>query len=269
MTRRTQRRAVAALAAITLLGAAGAAAAKTVISMSGSTSVYPLAAKLAGAYVRSHSVGFRIFQGGSDIGINDVAHGRVSIGDSSRDPEKNVDPHGLVFHKIARDGVCLITNSANPISNLSQAQVQAIYSGSISSWSQVPGSRQTGAIKLFTRTAASGTADAFTNIFMYPYSIAGSAVPESSNGLVQSHVHSDPGAIGFVSFAFTGGVHAVPYKGVPCSLRNAKDGQYGGVRNFWMVTRGAAKGATAKFLTWVQHSSAARSIISSDWVPLG
>ena len=60
------------------------------------------------------NVGFRIFQGGSDIGINDVAHGRVTIGNASRDPEPGIDPHGLTFTKIARDGVCVITNSEQP-----------------------------------------------------------------------------------------------------------------------------------------------------------
>ena len=54
----------------------------------------------------------------------------------------------------------------------------------------------------------------------------------------------DPGGagIGFVSFAYTAGVNAVGYQGVACTLRNAKSGQYGGVRNFWMVTKGAPKG---------------------------
>ena len=42
------------------------------------------------------------------------------------------------------------------------------------------------------------------------YRIAGSAVAKQSNGLVQQKVHSDPNAIGFVSFDFTGGTHTVP-----------------------------------------------------------
>ncbi len=60
-------------------------------------------------------------------------------------------------------------------------------------------------------------------------------------------------AIGFVSLAATiaGGVHAVPYQGIQCTLPNAKSGQYGGVRNFWMVTKGPKKGEAAKFINWV------------------
>lgn len=272
--KRIRRRTALAVCFAVLGPAAAVAAAKTVISMSGSTSVYPLAVQLAGKYNSlHHNVGFRIFQGGSDIGVNDVAHGRVTIGDASRDPEPGIDPHGLTFTKIARDGVCVITNNSNPVSDLSQGQVQAIFDGSVSSWSSVPGARAHGAIDLLTRTAASGTADAFQQIFMGgtapgAHRISGTAVAKQSNGLVAESVRSDPNAIGFVSLDFVPGTHTVPYQGVPCNLRNAKSGQYQGVRNFWMITRGKPKGKAKTFLNWVTHSQTARAIINKNWIPL-
>ena len=84
--------------------------------MSGSTSVAPLAAKLAKGYLKAHPRRrqFRLAQGGSDIGVADVARGRVTIGNSSRDP-KPTDPGGLVFNKIARDAICIVTNPSNPV----------------------------------------------------------------------------------------------------------------------------------------------------------
>jgi phosphate transport system substrate-binding protein len=268
--KRTHRR-VALVVCFALLGPAAAlAAAKTILSLSGSTSVYPLAVKLASKYnSMHHNVGFRIFQGGSDIGINDVAHHRVTIGDASRDPLPGVDPHGLTFTKIARDGICVITNSSNPIPNLSQSQVQSIFDGAVSSWGGVTGASAHGAIDLITRTAASGTADAFQQIFMgLSHRVSGTAVAKQSNGLVGQAVRSDPNAIGFVSLDFIGGSHTVPYQGVPCNLRNAKSGQYQGVRNFWMVTRGRPRGKTKDFLHWVTHSRSARGIINQNWIPL-
>jgi phosphate transport system substrate-binding protein len=257
------------IAGILAVGAA-VAIAKTTITMSGSTSVYPLAFKLATKYVSvtHHTVGFRISQGQSDIGINDVAHGRVTIGNSSRDPLPS-DAHGLTFTPIARDAVCVITNPSNAISGLSQAQVQSIFSGQVRNWSDVPGSNVSGPIDLVTRTGASGTADAFQNIFLGPdLHPASSAAQKSSNGLVQNTVAHDKSAIGYVSLDFVSGVHPVPYKGVACTLRNAKSGTYGGTRNFYMVTRGAPSGAAKKFLKWVRSAPAAKSIISTSWVPL-
>jgi phosphate transport system substrate-binding protein len=247
------------------------APAKTTVTMSGSTSVYPLVIQLAKAYVKKNpgKAAFRVVQGGSDVGVNDAARGRVSIGMASRDPLSS-DPGGLQFNRIARDGVCIITHPSNRIGNLSQEQIQAIFSGRVRSWNDVPGSGASGAIDLVVRSASSGTQDAFQNIFMGGPGgarIAGSASQRSSNGLVQSSVSSNKNAIGYVDFKFTGGTNPVSFKGVACNLRNAQSGTYGGVRNFWLVTREAPKGAAASFIKFAR-SSAGQRVVAKGWVPL-
>jgi phosphate transport system substrate-binding protein len=227
--------------------------------------------KLAAAYHKAFpSIPAPQVEGGqSDIGIEGVASGRFNIGNSSRNPLPT-DPEHLVFTKIAEDGVCVITNNSNPLPNLSEETVQGIFTGSIRDWSEVPGSSISGPIDLFDRDNASGTQDAFQHIFLgEEKKISPSATAEASNGLEQQAVAADKGAIGFVSFAFTGGVHTVDYEGVACNLPNAKSGQYGGVRNFWMVTKGAPKGAALKFIDWVTSGNAVtKSIISSSWIAI-
>lgn len=248
---------------------AGAMASRLIIG--GSTSVLPLAQKLATAYHKAFpKIPAPEIQGGqSDIGIAGVASGRFEIGDSSRDPLPT-DPSGLVFTKIARDGVCMITNNANPLPNLSQEEVEGIFTGRIRDWSEVEGSKISGPIDLFDRDGASGTQDAFQHIFLgETLKVSPSATAEASNGLEQSSVSSDKQAIGFVSFAYTAGVHTVDYEGVACNLANAKSGQYAGVRNFWMVTKGAPKGEALKFIDWVTSGNkVTKQIISSDWIAI-
>ena len=141
----TRNRLLAVAAALTLSASlvTVASASAATITLSGSTSVAPLATQLAKSFVKSQKkyrgkVKFVILQGGSDIGITDVSRGRVTLGMSSRDP-KPADPGGIVFNKIARDAVCVVTNRSNPIATLSQAQIQDIFSGRVRSWSQVPG----------------------------------------------------------------------------------------------------------------------------------
>jgi phosphate transport system substrate-binding protein len=268
---RTRFLVVAALFACASLTTTAAAGAAT-ITMSGSTSIAPLATKLAKAFVsqpgNKGKVKFVILQGGSDIGITDVSRGRVTLGMSSRDP-KPADPGGIVFNKIARDAVCVVTNASNPLATLSQQQVQDIFSGRIRSWSQVEGASASGPIDLVVRTAASGTQDAFQNIFMgETLRVAGSATTKASNGLQAQTIKSDPNAIGYASFSFTKGLFDVPYQGVPCTLRNAKSGQYAGTRNFYLVSRGAATGAAKEFINFTRSNPAALRIVASDWVPL-
>ena len=263
--------AAVAVAALCAASASPAAAQKPTITMSGSTSIFPLAQQLAKGYLKSKpgSVRFRILQGGSDIGVNDVARGRVTIGMASRDP-LSTDPGRLQFNRVARDGVCVVSHPDNPIANLSQDQIQAIFAGRVRTWGDVPGATATGAIDLVVRTAASGTQDAFQNIFMGGSTgarIAGSASQRSSNGLVQSAVRSNKNAIGYVDFRFISGTNAISYRGVACNLRNAQSGTYGGVRNFWFVTRGAPSGAQAAFLKYAR-SAAGQKIVATNWVPL-
>jgi phosphate transport system substrate-binding protein len=258
----------AAVVGLLALSAAGpASAAAPVITISGSTSVFPLEQVLAKEYIKTHKVKFKLAQGGSDVGISDVAAARVTIGASSRDPKPG-DPNGLKFNKIARDAICLVTNPKNKLSNLSQATIQGIFSGTIRDWSQVPGASVKGTIDLFGRTAASGTQDAFQKIFMGDKTVTSSIAAKASNGLVQQGVQSDDNGIGYVSLDFVSGTNISGYNGVACNLRNAKSGEYQGTRNFWLVTRGAPTGAAKTFISWVQSNAKAQKIVATHWVPL-
>jgi len=266
-------RLLAVLAAMSLLITvpAAAQAKKKIITISGSTSVYPLEIKLASKWIKTKKgkkFGFKILQGGSNVGISDVSKGRVSIGASSRDPA-NGDPGGLVFTRIARDAICMITNNSNPLGNITQDTIKKIFLGpTFTSWSQVPGSPISGSIDPVGRAATSGTHDAFRNIFLGGTNQGSFVAAKSSNGLVQQTVQSDPRGIGYVSLAFTNGVNVVSYNGVACTLRNASSFQYGGVRSFYFVTRGAPVGGVKKFINWITHSNKANKIIATDWVPL-
>jgi phosphate transport system substrate-binding protein len=268
LTRVRLRLVVIAATLAAFLAAPAIAIGKTV-TLSGSTSVAPLATLLARKYVRTHddNIGFKILQGGSDVGVADIAAGRVSIGMSSRDPKPS-DPGGLVFNKIAHDALCLLTHNNNQLSGLDQTGVQNIFAGTTRDWSGVPGATVSGTIDVFVRTAASGTQDAFDKIFMGGKKIFSGASQKASNGLVQQSVVSDPNGIGYVSLAFTEGGHVVPYKGVTCDLRNAKSGQYGGIRSFFFVTQGEPQGAVRKFIRWILGNKKARKVTATEWVPL-
>src|SRR3954453_16484738 len=143
------RRLVAALAAIGVVSVAvpaGASAAST-ITISGATGSAPLVALLAKKDVKLKpgKVRFKLAQGGGEVGVQDAAAGRVTIGNASRDPRPS-DPPGIVFYPIAKDFFCFDTNPANPVPNLTLAQAQAIWTGQVRNGDDVPGSKVTGTI---------------------------------------------------------------------------------------------------------------------------
>lgn len=267
------RRIAVAFAVVGVLGVAAPAAAlaSTLITISGATASYPLVAALARKYekVEKNKVKFKITQGGAQVGINDVAAGRVSIGDVSRNP-KPTDPKGLYFYPIAKYGVCVVTNSSNPLSNLTAAQVESIFTGKTRSWSEVPGAKASGTIDLISRTSTAGVLSSFETLLNGGKKVSTLASQQGSEGLLKQAVESDPNSIGFLSNynADDGGVNSVGYDGVGCTKANVASGQYAGIALFYEVTKGEAKGASAAFISWIDKAKAAQSIISSEWVPV-
>jgi phosphate transport system substrate-binding protein len=270
--RRLRRRSIvfAAVAALGLAMAPAAASASATISISGATASYPLVSLLAQKYVKlTHRVKFRITQGGAQIGVNDAAAGRVSIGDVSRDPLPS-DPPGLVFYPIAKYGLCVVTNKSNALSNLTPAQVVSIFTGKTRSWSEVPGASASGTIDLISRTSVSGALSSFQTLLLEGKKVSSLASEQSSEGLQRQAVENDPNSIGFLSNyqAGLGSAKSVSYGGVACNKSSVTSGQYAGTARFYEVTKGRATGAVAAFINWIRRSSAARRIISSQWIPV-
>lgn len=263
---------LAAVAAIVAVGAAATnALAAPTISISGATASYPLVSLLAAKYVKlkPHGVKFKIAQGGTQVGINDVAASRVSIADVSRDPLPS-DPKGLVFYPIAKYGICVVTAPSNPLANLTAAEVVSIFTGKTRSWSQVPGASATGAIDLISRTSVAGVLTSFQTLLLEGKKVSPLASEQPSEGLLRQAVSKDPGAIGFLSDyqASLGGVNSVAYNGVACNRSTVRSGQYAGIARFYEVTRGAATSFVGSFINWITKSSAARRIVSSQWAPV-
>jgi phosphate transport system substrate-binding protein len=250
---------------------AAASAATTTVTISGATASYPLVSLLAQKYVKlfPHKVKFKIAQGGAQIGINDVAAGRVTIGDVSRDPLPS-DPAGLVFYPIAKYGICVVTNKANTLSNLTPAQVVSIFTGKSRSWSQIPGATATGTIDLISRTSVAGVLTSFQTLLLEGKKVSPLASEQSSEGLLRQAVENDPNGVGFLSNyqAALGSLNSVGYNGVACNKTTVTAGQYAGIARFYEVTKGKATGAASAFIGWIEASAAARKIISSQWVPI-
>jgi phosphate transport system substrate-binding protein len=263
--------ALAAMASLGLAMAPAAASASPTITISGATASYPLVSLLAQKYVKlkPHTVKFKIAQGGAQVGINDVAAGRVSIGDVSRDPLPT-DPNGLVFYPIAKYGVCVVTPPSNGLSNLTSAQLVSIFTGKIRNWSQVPGASASGTVDLISRTSVAGVLTSFQTLLLEGKKVSTLASEQPSEGLLRQTVEHDPNAIGFLSNyqAGLGSVKSVSYNGVSCSKSTVVSGQYAGVARFYEVTRPLPSGVVASFISWITKSKAARKIISSQWVPV-
>ncbi|HMM05956.1 MAG TPA: substrate-binding domain-containing protein [Clostridiales bacterium] len=107
------------------------------ITLAGSTSVSPVMEVLADAYKEQNpAVTIEIQQTGSSAGITSASEGVCNFGMSSREL-KDSEASQLTSVSIARDGIVVIVNHENEITNLTSEQVKNIYLGEITDWSEL------------------------------------------------------------------------------------------------------------------------------------
>ena len=238
------------------------------ISTDGSTSMEKVIGALGEAFMEANSgVTFTYNPTGSGSGIQAVQEGRCDIGLSSRALKDEEKQGGLTETVLAYDGIAMIVNPENPVTDLTLAQIADIYTGKITNWSQVGG--KDAQIVLIGREAGSGTRSGFEEIVevkdqcQYRQEL-------SSTGDVITTVAQNPGAIGYASLASVKDtVKALHVGGVTPSEETVKDGSYAIQRPFVLATKTGAQlnPAAQAFFDYVTSGKANDIITAAGVVP--
>lgn len=106
------------------------------VSVVGSSSVSPIMEKLKEAYEAVNpNASIEIQTNDSTTGITSAIEGTCDIGMASRDLKE--EETGVNAIKIAMDGIAVIVNNENPITDLSAEAVRQIFTGEVTTWSEV------------------------------------------------------------------------------------------------------------------------------------
>ncbi len=107
------------------------------ITVGGSTSVYPVMEKLVEAYrVLNPNATINIESQGSSAGMAGATDGTFQIGMASREL-KDSESAELDALVLAMDGIAVVVNNENTLSDLSMEQVRDIYIGEITDYAQL------------------------------------------------------------------------------------------------------------------------------------
>ncbi len=219
------------------------------LTVAGSTSIQPFADRWAEVYMKEHpGRAINVQGGGSSAGIQAAMSGAADIGMSSR--ELKDEERSLIEIVVARDGLAVIVNTENPVSEMSLVQVQNIFAGNIRSWKYVGGPDRR--IHVVTREEGSGTRGAFMEMVMGKSRIFSGAIVQDSNGTVREIVANDPDGIGYISLGLVNErVKAVGLDGVNPTPEHIGQKKYKLVRPFLFVTSGPPKPAAREFIDFV------------------
>lgn len=237
------------------------------VTTDGSTSMSKVIGALSEAYESDTGVTVTYNATGSGSGIQAVQEGRCDIGLSSRSLKDEEKAKGLEETTLALDGIALVVNPENPVSDLDLETISKIYTGEISNWKDVGGNDSD--IVLIGREAGSGTRDGFESI-TYTTDKCQYRQELTSTGDVIATVASNPNAIGYASLsAVKDSVKALKVAGVAPSEETVKDGSYVVQRPFVLVTvKDKALSENAKkFMEFVTSKSANDIIIGAGVVP--
>ena len=238
------------------------------VSTDGSTSMEKVIGGLGEMFMeRNSGITFTYNPTGSGSGIKAVQEGRCDIGLASRSLKTAEAESGLIETILAYDGIAVIVNMENPVSDLDVEIIAKIYTGEITNWSEVGGNDAE--IVLIGREAGSGTRDGFESITgtedacQYRQEL-------TSTGDVITAVSQNPGAIGYASVASVKDtVKALTVGGVTPSNETILDGTYVIQRPFVLVTKADAElSAAAKaFFDYALSKDAHELIIAAGVVP--
>ena len=252
-------------AALALLPSCGAKSGS--VSTDGSTSMEKVIGALGESFTQNNKdTNFTYNPTGSGSGIKAVLAGTCDIGLSSRALKAEEEADGLVGTILAYDGIAVIVNPENKVSDLTIEQIADIYTGKITNWKDVGGSNAE--IVLIGREAASGTRDGFESITKttdqckYRQEL-------TSTGDVITTVSQNPNAIGYASLASVkDSVKALKVGGVTPTEDTVKDGTYLIQRPFVLVTKKDTKlSETAqKFFDYALSKEAAPKIAKAGAV---
>ena len=237
------------------------------VSTDGSTSMEKVINSLGESFMAmTKDVKFTYNPTGSGSGIQAVSEGRCDIGLSSRALKDDEKASGLVETVVALDGIAIVVNPENPVSDLDIDTIAKIYTGEITNWKDVGGNDAE--IVLIGREAGSGTRDGFESITdtkdacQYRQEL-------TSTGDVINTVSQNPDAIGYASLSAVGdSVKALTVGGVEATEATVKDGSYVVQRPFVLVTKEGTKlsPAAQAFFDYALSADAASIIAAAGAV---
>lgn len=236
------------------------------ITEAGSTTIQPVAEKLAAAFKdKNPDITVTIQGGGSSVGIKSAAGGTVDIGAASR--ELKPDEPKLVKHLLARDGIAIVVHPDNSVTGLTKDQIIKIFAGEITNWSEIGGS--SGTITVIAREEGSGTRGAFEEMVMGETLITDKAILQPSNGALRTSVSTTPLAIGFLSLGYIDGtVKALAVDGFAPTPENCKSGNYPIVRPLYFLTKKQPTGSVKEFIDFCTGSEGQKIVQEEGYLSI-
>lgn len=226
--------------------------------ITGSSTVAPLVAEIGKRFEAREGVRVDVQTGGSSRGVNDARQGLADLGMASRALKAGEDD--LASFTIARDGICLIVHRDNPVTELSDHQVVALFTGEASRWSAVGGADLP--VTVVHKADGRSTLELFLKHFGLDNRSVRPSVVIGDNEQGIKTVAGQVGAVGYVSIGAAEHargrgvpIRLLPMGGVAATTENLRLGRFPLSRPLNLVTRGEPAQLALRFIDFARSSA--------------
>ena len=250
------------------------------ITVKGSDTLVILGQRWAEVYMQKNpGVSIQVTGGGSGTGIAALINGTTQVAESSRrmkDKEiadlKAKRGKDALELPVAVDGLAVYVHESNPLSELTLAQIKAIYTGAVKNWKEVGGRDER--ILLYSRENNSGTYVYFKEHVLENADYYPTAQTLPGTAAVINAVAKDPRGIGYGGIAYGKGIKHLRVKkdanspGVEPSMENVLSGRYPISRFLYWYLAGPPSGDLLAFAQWVVSKEGQEVVEKVGYYPL-
>jgi phosphate transport system substrate-binding protein len=249
------------------------------LTVKGSDTMVILTQRLAEEYMKAHpGEVVQVNGGGSGTGIAALINGSIDMAMASRpmkddEKQKAAKSRGseVVEHPVALDALGVFVNSANPVQQLTIAQIRDIFQGKTKNWSAVGGPNAQ--IILYGRESSSGTYDYFREHVLDKGDFAPQVQTLQGTAAIINAVGNDKNGIGYGGIAYAKEVRALAVQAegaqpVAPSEASVADGTYPLSRKLFFYYPGGAPERVTKFAQWSITPEAQALVTKVGYFPL-
>lgn len=249
------------------------------ITIKGSDTLVRLGQRWAEEYMKKNEGAVvQVSGGGSGTGIAALLNGGTDICEASRDMKEK--EYKLAEHKgikpyrisVALDGISIYLNEANPVKELSFAQLKGMYTGAITNWKEVGGNDAT--IILYGRENNSGTYAFLQKKVLNKEDYTERTQTLPGTAAVVNAVSKDKNGIGYGGIAWAKGVKFAAIRksdkdaAVVPSSETVSNGTYPISRDLYWFFNGKPAGEVQKLVNWALSEEGQKVAADMDYIPL-
>jgi phosphate transport system substrate-binding protein len=217
--------------------------------------------------------------GGSGTGIAALINKTVDIAQSSRDiKEKEIaqaKSAGVIVKEwtVAYDGITVVVNKKNGVTNLTSAQLRRIFIGEINNWKELGGADKN--IVVLSRDSSSGTHVFYKEHILRNGNEKG---PEEyrkdtlflpSNQAIVTEIEKNEGAIGYIGMGYMDSkIKALNVDGIEATVANVFSKKYPIARGLYWYTNGEPKGDLKKLVDFMFSKKGQEIVKKEGFVPV-